>query len=239
MKKTIPIPEGARSISFDFSDTEPEKVSVEEAFDKAEKNGTATTSLHAKKSVQDRTTGLDRLRSIGTPIDLVYTALLAEDFKLATALFRTAVLEYLYAKIEDAWKYDTINFIHSRHMHRKDEKVGIIVEGPVRSIPLTPEFDAVLCNGIQKAFIPAYSIDAGQKRARVADDGNAAVLHLIEDVTSTMRKIIRKSLVHEGIEMQCTFEIVVDLSTFSIKREGDEIVAEASVPVIAYTTYAN
>ena len=62
--------------------------------------------------VFEPTTGIDILRTRGTPIELIGSYLAAGDKKMAGATFRTSVLEYLYEKLI-TYEKCKVRFVHS------------------------------------------------------------------------------------------------------------------------------
>jgi hypothetical protein len=237
------VPPGANTLTLAFGEKMTENDdTVREAFAQAEKNGTASVSLRQPEDLQ-KAAGLDYLRELGTPIELVHSALVADDAKVANDMFRTSILEYFYEKIQATYPNDTVRFICSRSLHREDEKLGVLVDGAGQGIAFTPEFDNVPFD--YRGFVPLCTLDGGHIHQVTTDSGNAAVLAIIETLTDYMFEDVLTAVddatdqLGAGRSARITFHIAVDLGHFSISREKDGFSARASVPVAAYFTPMN
>jgi hypothetical protein len=232
----LTIPPGARVMTIAFGEKMVENDDeVRSAFEKAEQQGVASIALTPQENIR-KATGLDILRMRGTPIDMIHSAVAAGDNELANAMFRTCILEYVYEKIQAIWPEDVVKFIHSKALARKDEQLGLEVEGPCRSIPLTPAFDAIAFGN--HGLVPVCSIDGGRIHLIIHDDGDAAVMQIIEDLSERIADNIRDGMANAGVKKstQVFFNLVVDISTVNIKIDETGIDAEASIPIVAYHT---
>ena len=93
-----------------------------------------------KIDLPQETTGIDVLRTRGTPIELIGSYLAAGDRRMANTAFRTAVLEYVYEKLA-ACERCKVRFVHA------DTLVGkpiCTVESGVISEPILDHITATV-----------------------------------------------------------------------------------------------
>ena len=232
----LTIPPGARVITIAFGETRTQHDDeVRKAFDTAEQQGIASIPMTKAESPR-KATGIDILRMRGTPIELIGSAIAAEDWDTARAAFRTSILEYVYEKIETFCNAH-VTFINSRDLHRKEEQLGLIIEADDQFvvIGLTPEHDTLPCRGAGIAKL--CKVESGEIREKIDDHITASVMAIIEMLTGNIIAEITSPL-DKGVERYGTgrihVRIPVDLFNFELKVVSPEIVAHINVPMVAF-----
>jgi hypothetical protein len=238
----LTIPPGARIISIGFGESiEGADDSIRAAFAKAEKDGVATIALHEAEHAR-KATGLDILRMRGTPIEMIYSTLMADDIENATAMFRTSILEYIFEKIAHfGWG---VSFINSKQLHRRGEQLGFVIDidkdATGKVIALTPEHDTLPFQG--SGIAKLCNIESGRyKTAPIGDDGNTTVMGTIEtlsgNVFSEVSQGISNANLGEGVIP--IIHIVVDLCAITIEAKDGIIEADIRIPMVAYAADVN
>jgi hypothetical protein len=232
----LTIPPGARVITIAFGETmEQSDSDVRKAFEKAEKQGVASIALTAENASR-KATGIDILRMRGTPIELIGSAIAAEDWETARAAFRTSILEYVYEKVE-TYCNAHVSFMNSKDLHRKEEQLGLIVEGdgPFSVIGLTPQHDTIPCAGAAVAKV--CKVESGEIREPIDDHITASVMAIIEKLTGNIIAEITPPLdkvVAQRGEGLIEVRVIVDLFEFDLKADAKEIIAHVNVPMVAF-----
>lgn len=96
----------------------------------------AAAKAEAEAEAEDtqKATGLDLLRMRGTPIELIYSALLAKDDELTQSACRTTVLEYLYETLVERWPGTRVSFVNDKAVPATSEQPRVIHAGANRRI---------------------------------------------------------------------------------------------------------
>lgn len=225
---TLHIPPGVKWISIDYHDGEEEN-NVQEAFEEAERQGVATTKLtHEDAPGLPLSTGLDILRSRGTPIELIGSYILAGDWDAARAAFRTSILEYVYEKIA------TFTNAHVQFINSKNSAI-IKHAGTIVTIGLTAEHDTHVHHG---SCTPSLCmVKSGDVSEGIHDHITATVMAIIEVITGNIIAEITTPLdkaltQHRNGTLE--IRIIVNLFEYGLTADAKEITAYANVPMIAY-----
>lgn len=192
------------------------------------------------------TTGLDMLRMRGAPVEMIYSALVAEEYDVADSMVRTVILEYLHDTVSSQYPDVTIRFLPSTALHATEpdnadeEYLFLRLEEPQQPLSLgTIPTDAppppVDASDARLAFLEELEV---QVQKSITDDGNAAVLtcveELLRDVLSTVNDAT-KNLVKQHV----TLNIVPSLSEAAVTVENAEVSMSVSLASVIYTTPQN
>jgi hypothetical protein len=172
---------------------------IRDAFKLAEKDGYREVILRIPIPREKQGTMIDRLRTRGTPIELIASYLIAHEEEQALSAFHSSVLEYVYEKLAEDL----------------NAKVGFITRG---SLEFTPDTEDAYCvqiieprtTNIGIALEPAHdnvirkegtlaapvgTIVSEKFTGHICDDYNASVITLIDAVTTSIVKQITTQVV--------------------------------------------
>lgn len=202
---------------------------IDKAFKMAAKHGCAEISLKIpvpKTIIEDRGTVIERLRTRGTPIELIDSYALAEDWDHAAQAFKCAMLELLYERLKEEFDAD-VQFRAVSELHRQTAKAGTGHEEPLEIIIETgteiqpkvafgfdSQHDSVVAEmNTPKLFCPISKIESGRS---IAATENEAIswLSTLDYVVQSMIDIItgRIRQSDEHIPGKCRFFIIPGLS---------------------------
>jgi hypothetical protein len=154
-------------------------------------------------------TGLEILRTRGTPVELIGSALAAGDIALANAAFRTVVLEYIYEKVDEYGSDCNVVFVHS-HKLSENAELHTIKSGTAH---------ATISDHIQSTVM-------------------SVIEHVSGDIYTEIEDILTKTQEqHTGSPL--TVGIVVDQFEFDLQANERYVKATATIPVQVYWTPAN
>lgn len=182
-------------------------------------------------------TGLDILRTRGTPIEMIGSALAAGDLHTANATFRTTILEYLYEKIAEFGDCK-VTFINSRQLKPRGDATGIHVDNAAAiniNTLRVPQHEAC-------TFVPTYLIKSSTVREGISDHIQSTVMAVLECVSGDLYGEIDSAIMFA--KKQCgagkiEVQIVVDLFEFVLQATERYVMAQAEVPVLAFWTAEN
>jgi hypothetical protein len=178
---------------------------ISDAFKEAEVGGQREITLRIPLPREKQGTLIDKLRTRGTPIELIASYLHAEDEKQALAAFHSSVLEYVYEKLAEDLNAK-VGFItrgqltcdHDDHPDTPDTPptcddlyLPVLVE-PDRTnigIALEPAHDNIISKE-STLPVPVGRLRSGAIAGYICDDYNASVITLIDAVTTSIVKQI-------------------------------------------------
>jgi len=168
---------------------------VQEAFKEAETNGQREVILRVPLPREKQGTMIDRLRTRGTPIELIASYLLAGEEEQALAAFHSSVLEYVYEKLAEdlnanvqfitrgslEFEPETENAHYAQIIAPRTSNIGIALE---------PTQDNIFHLEGNRLAVPMGTIVSEAFTGYICDDYNASVITLIDAVTSSIVKQI-------------------------------------------------
>lgn len=218
---------------------------IDEAFKHAARHGCAEISLKIpvpKTIIEDRGTVIERLRTRGTPIELMDSYAIAEEWDKAGQAFHCTMLELLYERLKEEFDAE-VQFTAITSLHRVEAKAGTGHEEPLEIVIETgteihPKiafgFDSQHDNIVSKKDMPRIhcpisKIDAGRSVAATADTA-ISWLSTLDYVVQSMIDVIsgRIKQTDQSVPGKCRFYIVPALSNVIIgKTNVDAYVAIA------------
>jgi len=206
---------------------------LEDAFKRAQTYGCAEVLLTLpvpplNADSAEKPTTLDRLRLRGTPLELIYSYLLAGDAAV-DGVFCTCLLETLHEQLTAAFAdAATVRFKTVQDYRRMDATLH-------HEIPLseTVEIFAPLAleptpcvitvkRGAAIGFAPLYAVDATSSR-EIADDAQAAIYGAIHELTAQAEQVV----MHHSVDLadhgpgHFIINIVASLSSAGIALRDD------------------
>jgi hypothetical protein len=152
---------------------EEAKDTVVEAFQQAEKYGSATIPLPREDAAGQTT--IDKLKMRGTPIELIHSYYLADQLADANAAFRTSLLENIYerlALIDDL----EVAFMHKDGLDGEPESVNFGVD-----VKLNDDAQAAIMHLIEslstevEAWLVEKMVSETKKVSIVPDDSTTSI----------------------------------------------------------------
>lgn len=218
---------------------------IAEAFDKAAEHGCATISLTIPVPESRKpTTALDRLRTRGTPLELIGSCLVAGDPEMAQQAFRSCVLEHVYERLAE--KYHATCKFEGRPAltlaHTEPEVLVRPIEHATGIFLTKDDDDKVSVTVDENKNAPVAKVEFEERVTAITDDTQATVLSVIEQMTQDVEKVVEEpvglTLARLG-DGHVTFGIIPDLS--SVKLAYDEAAQQihTSGRLVLYATHEN
>lgn len=228
--------------------TEKSKVQVEvtagkgisEAFDKAAEVGCAEISLSipVPKSHQ-APTALDKLRTRGTPLELISSCLVAGDPEMARQAFRTSVLEHVYERLAE--KYNATLLFEGKGVlsaMKEGEQVLVREIDATIGIAFTETSEKV----VNATTAPVVKVESGERVSQVADSLQATIIGAIEAITQSVENFVetpvKRTLDRLG-DGHLTFGIIPDLSAVVLDTDDKHTQVTTSGRIALYGYFSS
>lgn len=196
------IPPGVKWISVTYhEDLAEENNTVEKAFEEAATKGTATVCM-CKSHTEP--TGLDILRTRGTPVELIGSALHAGDTKTTNKAFRTTVLEYLYEKLKTI--HEPVRFVRGDEPKKGGTSISLVIQSKEVNLSIQDDMNASVMSIVEQ----------------ITDD-------LRDQVMMQWSAVTVEAPTYGGIQ---ALDIEVDTYDHTLERTGDKLTARVSVPIL-------
>lgn len=235
--------------------------SIEEAFRLAQEHGCTEITLKISvpltrikadlladteqlPATKEKPTTIDRLRSRGTPIELIHSYLIAEDPQAQTA-FRTSVLEALYERLIDVFdtgatvRFEDINILE-RTANSLQRRFECDADDVFYGLALSPHHDVDLSKkGSTVGWATVHSLDIGDVRVvEISDSAQATIIssinHIVEHVEQHLVDQCVKAVSDHG-QGHFTFGIIPKMCTTRVELiEHKKIATSADIAMYAF-----
>jgi hypothetical protein len=172
---------------------------IAEAFELAAKQGVAEISLRIPVPhgiVEKHGDAIDKLRARGTPIELIGSYILAEDWEKAHQAFRCCILELTYERFIELFEAD-VQFLPSTNLHRQEtsDVLCMIIEKEIDQTIMQLSFDPTADSTPTEANVPRAKLLVGKVDAYtmildVTDDANASAIGAIDRIVTDICNIV-------------------------------------------------
>ena len=221
---------------------------ISDAFKVVEAGGYREITLRIPIPREKQGTMIDRLRTRGTPIELIASYLIAHEEEQALAAFHSSVLEYVYEKLAEDLNAN-VRFVTRNSLSRDKNETPVaedhhpvddyfyvqVIEPRTTNIgiALEPAHDNIISKEGTLAA-PVGTIVSEKFTGYICDDYNASVVALIDAVTSSIVKQVTtqiekaRRIVPEGelkifiIPEMSTSTLTIDQAKGSPIRLGGE-----------------
>ncbi|MGD9209121.1 MAG: hypothetical protein PVI90_00020 [Desulfobacteraceae bacterium] len=202
--------------------TKKDKVTVEvnagrgiaDAFDTAAKYGCTEISLTIPTPDRyKKQTVFDKLRTRGTPLELIGSYILADYKEMARQLLEGCILEAVYEHLAE--KFNATCVFEKAPNDVRDEISIFSLEDGTSSIPFTKEEKELIQK--YKNIAPITLIPLKKQNVTVEDTIQASILNIINDILHTVKTTVQSAIVTYSKQKNAlTFSIVPDLSSISM-----------------------
>ena len=202
--------------------TKKDKVTVEvnagkeiaDAFDTAAKYGCAEISLTIPiPDSRKKQTVFDKLRTRGTPLELIGSYILADHKEMARQILEGCVLEAIYEHLAE--KFNATCIFEKIPDEIRDEVNVFTLSEEIYGIPFTKEEEELIQK--HKNVVPITLIPLGKQSIIVKDTVQATILNIINNILHTVETTIQSVI--DGYNSQTnvlTFVIIPSMSSISM-----------------------
>lgn len=222
---------------------------IAEAFERAAEHGCTEISLTIPvPDTFKQPTVIDRLRTRGTPLELIGSYIVAEDYEGANAAFRTCVLETLYERIRDLIPGQvTVQFLlgttcatHEGKQHYPLSKNPMDLKQI--ALALVPEHEdqvGIFEKPEDVLRVPVATIITPPVASAVVDSLHSSIVSNIIALTEAVLKNVQDAITRMygkyGEEGVYKFAILPDQSTATITKQGANAIAgQARIALFGY-----
>lgn len=232
-----------------MSDTSKVKVEVTagkgiaEAFDKAAEIGCAEISLNIPvPQSRKEPTALDRLRTRGTPLELIGSCLVAGNPEMAQQAFRTCVLEHVYERLAEKYNATCVFEGWSALTTLKDTDVFVRPIENATGIFLDRDDDAKVAVTVdENVNAPVTTVEFTERLTPVTDSIQATIIGAIAAMTDDVEKVVEEPLGRTLARLgdgHITFGIILDLSSVKLVSEADNSKIHTSGRIVLYAEHS-
>lgn len=221
---------------------------ITNAFTKAASEGQSEISLTIPiPKYWHKKTVLDKLRTRGTPLELIGSYLLAAQQSSADAAFRTCVLETLYEQLEQEFKPAIVTFKNSNDLHTDLHTTGAWIESggnlivaitaPEHTKPVKAgDIDSGMSHKQEpRVFVPHMKSATSQREA-ITDSVNASIYKSIHNTVEWYCTEIKQILADRYSPYLTYFQIITDKSSANIFFKDDQsaLMTKTEIMLIGY-----
>jgi hypothetical protein len=202
---------------------------IAEAFEIAAKHGVAEISLKIPVPhgvMETHGDAIDKLRARGTPIELIGSYIVAEDWEKAHQALRCSILELTYERMAELFEAD-MQFLPSSNLHRQVENDTLCmviekeIDQTVMQLSFDPSADSIpTAENVPRAKLPLSKVD-GWACVSTEDDINAGVIGAIDRIVTDICNIVGARIkaaqkIMDSSDTKTHLYIIPDLSITAI-----------------------
>lgn len=240
----LTIPPGARVMSIGFGESHEESDNdIRAAFKRAEERGSASIPLREQSDdVEAAPTVIDKLRMRGTPLELIYSYLIADSGQ-ASGAFRSCLLEAVHERLTGAFKESaTVRFDASNNLEKDNDVLRKRFEAGADDIffglGLTPRHDDDLVKkGSTVGFATLHTVEPQDSSVNIGDDAQSTILGEIDRITEFVEQTVVDrcvQVVSKHGQGHFTIGIVPECCKASIGMTGTAIKTSARIGIYVY-----
>lgn len=216
---------------------------IAEAFDIAAKHGCAEIALTIPvPNSYKKPTVFDKLRTRGTPLELIGSYILAGYGETARTILQSCVLEAIYERLTE--KYHAKCFFENET--DSINKINSINKDDIHAIILKTNHYGIAFNDKEKKFIEKYpntapitSIHFKEQERKITDNLQTTILSIMENILQDVEQTVNKAISNTDIQTdessEFTFTIVPDNSVFNLRYLCEESTLYVTGNIALYT----